>query len=190
MTELSPLPHRGPLQFRIDAAHYTLPDLPTEKWLNAFAYTMPACWMMLLPGELDTHEQQLLSRRLTHRHDHFDIDHLEKHALAVLGAVCGVEFHVAQRLILAARSDWMLFDGWCSAHGLDPYTVHISRLCNIAYRLRLEACEKDSERYSVKARLWAPPDGTRASGRSWDDDPDVHAKLDKIESDAFLSMFR
>lgn len=35
----------------------------------------------------------------------------------------------------------------------------------------------------------APPDGVRASGRSWDDDPDITATLDRIESDAFMAMF-
>jgi hypothetical protein len=177
------------VSFWIDDEQYDFPDVPTEVWLEAFGYAMPAAWIKLIPTWLPDRQRRRLEGRLASRYDSFDIDHLEKHALTVLGAVCGLEFHVAQRLIVAARSDWMLFDGWCAAHNLDPTSTHISRLCNIAYRLRLEACEKDSERYAVKARLWAPPEGTRASGRSWDDDPDIVAKLDQIESDAFLSMF-
>lgn len=191
MNALPPLPHRGSLAFSIDGDHYELPDIPTTAWLDAFAYAMPGAWLRLMPGWLPRDQQITIERRITAPpgRDVFDLDHLEKHSMNVLGHICGVEFHVAQRLILAARSDWMLFDGWCASHGIDPYETHISRICNIAYRLRLEACEKDSERYAVKARLWAPPDGTRASGRSWDDDPDMSAKLDKLESDTFMSMF-
>lgn len=192
MSELAALPHRGPLRFVIDGDTYTLPDIPTTAWLEAFSRPMPAAWMHLIPEWLPDDQTERLNRRITtpSSQDPFDLDHLEKYALTVLGGVCGVEFHVAQRLILAARADWMVFDGWCAAHGVDPYETHISRLCAIAYRLRLESCEKDSEVFALKARLWAPPDGTRASGRSWDDDPDMVAKLDKIESDTFMAMFR
>lgn len=192
MTALAPLPRRGPLRFTIDGDEFELPTIPTEAWLEAFGYAMPWAWMQLIPAWLPQQQQARLDRRISAPagSDPFDIDHLEKYALQVLGGVCGVDFHVAQRLVLAARSDWMLFDGWCAQHGVDPLDLHISRICNIAYRLKLEACEKDSERHAARMKLFAPPEGTRASGRSWDDDPEMAAKLDKIESDTFLAMFR
>lgn len=183
------LPHRGPVTFRIDHDRYDLPDIPTTAWLDALAYAMPACWAMLCPGWLPQHQHARLEQRLSSPRDKLDVDHLEKHSMTVLGAIAGVEFHVAQRLILSARGDWMAFDGWCAQRGIDPYAIHISRLCAVIYQLRMESCQKDSERFSLKARLWAPPDGTRASGRSWQDDPDMTARLDKLESDTFLSMF-
>lgn len=202
MSGIPPLPHRGPLRFRLDRDPYTLPDVPTPVWLDALVATtapddngdpqphkLMACWWQLIPLRLPQDQQQRLLHRLNNPNDPLDLDQLEKHVLVVLAAPLGVELHVAQRLIAAARSEWMLFDSWCAAHGIDPMTTHISRLVNIAYRLALESCEKDSERLATKARLWAPPDGVRASGRSWDDDPDITATLDRIESDAFLAMF-
>lgn len=188
-TALPPIPHRGPISFRLDGERYDLPTIPTEAWLDAFGYAMPAAWMFLLPGYLPDSQQERLNWRLTDPSDPFDIDHLEKNALTVLAAPLGVDFHVAQRLIAAARTHWMLFDARLASYGLDPMTTHISRLVNIAYSLRLEACEKDSERAAAKALIFAPPDGTRASGKSWDDDPDFTATIDQIESDAFMAMF-
>lgn len=186
---LPPLPHRGPLGFAIDGDEYHLPELSTRTWLDAFGYAMPASWSMLIPGQLAAQQQVRMRMRLSAPSDGLDVDQLEKHALTVLAAPLGVDFHVAQRLIIGVRSQWMLFDARCASYGLDPLDTHISRLCAIAYQLRLEACEKESERKSVQMRLWQPPDGTRASGARWEDDPDMSAKLDKLESDAFMSMF-
>lgn len=186
---LPPLPERGAVPFALDGDQFELPELPTPVWLDAMGYAMPGAWARLLPEHLPAGQQAAILRRLNDPRDSFDIDHLEKAALRVLAAPLGVEFHAAQRLIVAVRSQWMLFDARCASYGIDPVVTHISRLVNIAFQLRMEACEKESERLSAKAQIFAPPDGTRASGRPWSDDPDAQATLDKIESDAFMAMF-
>lgn len=194
---LSPLPHRGPLTFTLDGELYELPDIPTQVWITALCSTTPedqphkllAAWWQLIPGQLPQRQALRLHQRLSDPRDVLDLDQLEKHALTVLSAPLGVEFHVAQRLVAAIRSEWMLFDARCASYGLDPVTTHISRLINIAYSARLELCEKESERLSARAQLWAPPDGTRASGRSWDDDPELTATLDELEASAFDAIF-
>lgn len=197
MASLPPLPHRGPIGFSLDGNRFELPDIPTPVWLSAMCSTTPegqphkllAAWWQLIPGQLPEVQARHLHRRLSDPHDFLDLDQLEKHTLTLLSAPLGVEFHVAQRLIAAVRSEWMLFDARCASFGLDPYQLHISRIVNMAFSARLEMCEKESERYTAKAQLWAPPDGTRASGRSWDDDPDVTARLDEIEASAFDAIF-
>lgn len=197
MTSIAPLPHRGPLNFTLDGNRYELPQLPSRRWMDALCLSTPegqphqllAAWWQLIPCGLPERQALHLARRLQSPGDVLDLDQLEKHALTILAAPLGVEFHVAQRLIGAVRSQWMLFDARCASYGLDPLEAPIDRLISIAYALRMEACEKESERKSAQAQLWAPPDGVRASGRSWDDDPDMSAHLDKIESDAFMALF-
>ncbi len=197
MTSIAPLPHRGPLSFTLDGHRYELPELSTRTWLNALCSTtsenephkLLAAWWQLIPCQLPERQALHLASRLKHPTDALDLDQLETHALTILAAPLGVELHVAQRLIGGVRSQWMLFDARCASYGMDTLATPIDRLVSIAFALRMEACEKESERKSAQAQLWAPPDGVRASGASWDDDPAMTATLDKIESDAFMALF-
>lgn len=197
MTSIPQLPHRGPISFALDGNRYELPEISSRVWMHALCLSTPEgephkllpAWWQLIPCQLPERQALHLANRLRHPDDALDLDQLERHALTILAAPLGTELHVAQRLIGAVRSQWMLFDARCASYGLDPLDTAIDRLVAIAYALRMESCEKESERKAAQSQLWAPPDGVRASGRSWEDDPEMSATLDRIESDAFMALF-
>ena len=184
------LPQRGEIPFRIDGEDYTLPSIPTREWLDALTYQPPDCWWRLLPGWLPPEQSERIIERLNTDSDPFDVDDLEKFGLTVLGARVGCDFFAAQRLVMFVRSNWMVFDGWCVEHGADPFELSIDRVVNAAYAIRMQGCEKDSDRAKVSSQTFAPPPGTRASGRRWEDDPAFTASIDLIESEWFAAALQ
>ncbi|WP_367139277.1 hypothetical protein [Saccharothrix sp. HUAS TT1] len=174
-------PAATPLPFRVDDRELLLPDLATRTWLEALVLEAPGCWWRLLPGALDPDDADWLTGRLVDLEtadgddslwrDAYDLDDLEDAALAVLGAALGMDFWVATRLAGTAWANWMAFDGWCFARGVDPLREPIGRLLTGVYRWRLSLCQKDSEVAVLDAEVFAPAPGVRMSGRSRDAAP-------------------
>lgn len=185
MTKPSPLPNLGPVTFTVDNASYELPTIPTRDWLDALTLPLPTCWLRLFCDHLPEEQVLRLYRKLTDHADRFDLEDLENVAHMVLSSVTGMDLHVAQRLITSVRADWALFDAWCAEHALDPYTMPISRIVDVAYMLVLRSCEKDADQMREKARLFAPPDTPRITGRAWGDE--TTGRLDEIEHEAFMA---
>lgn len=194
MTGPAPLPERDPIPFTIDGQHFELGHISTRQWLDALAYEPVTCWWLPFMGALPDTAQAGLIHRLQDNADPLDIDDLEKYALTVLEARLGMDFFAAHRLVAFARSNWLIFDGWMiEKSGVDPLTLPVDRIAHAAYNMQLQGAEKDSDHYKINSKIFAPPDGTRASGRDWADDPAVTRSIDELESNAFmqaLSMSR
>lgn len=187
MSRIAPLPERAPIRFRIDDDEFELPEIDTRTWLDTLTYQSPACWWRIIPGQLTHDEARRLIERMSDPDDPLDIDHLEKYALQVIERRLGVELFPAQRLVLYLRANWLMFDGWMVEHsGHDPLQLPIDRLIAAAYNLRMQGCEKDSDRAKARAQIYAPPEGTRASGRRWDEDPDYTRTIDELHSNWFM----
>lgn len=184
MADLSGLPAACPLDFTVDDATYTLPDLDTRTWLQALTLQPPGNWWHLIPMELPEPQGTRLLRRLHDPDDTFDLDNLEQVATTVLGSVCGMQWHGAARLAVLVYSNWVLFDGWCWSRGTSPLTEPIGRVLAAAYHWRRSMCVKDSELARLDDELWAQP-ATTVTGKpvdaappSWDD---------KQEADTFAA---
>lgn len=174
-------PAAHPLGFVVDGRELVLPDLDTRTWLHALVLEPPGCWWQLLPAALDPDDAAWLTERLvdmrpaedddTRWDDPFDLDDLEDIALAVLGAAVGMDFWVATRLAGMAWGNWMAFDGWSFARGVDPLAESIGRLLTGVYTWRVSLCQKDSEIAVADGELFAPAPAVRMSGRSRDAAP-------------------
>jgi hypothetical protein len=60
----------------------------------------------------------------------------------------GPPYEVVARLYGIADDEWWAFDGWCAAHGVDPFRLPISRQCNLIYSWCLERIQ-DREKFDT-----------------------------------------
>lgn len=179
-------PPAGPVEFAIDDDTYTLPALSTRDWLASMVLRPPGAWWTLIPGQLPTAQADRLYRRLLDRDDDHDLDDLETVATTVLRTIAGTDWDAACRLAAAACGNWMLFDGWCFTHGVDPLDQHISRVVAAVYTWRRAMCSKESDLARLDAEVWSPRHLT-VTGKpvdpippAWDDDREAAAFADML----------
>lgn len=73
------------------------------------------------------------------------------------------------RLIATVASKWASFDGWAASSGIDPLSLPVDRLLNLAYWWITRNIEDPNELKKLDGRLWQPPRGEApAPGSVWD----------------------
>lgn len=150
-----------PSLFLLDRLDYTVPELPTRELLFALATDS---WWMVVPNAVDEPGRTELLERLKDEDDPLDYEHLWVVGTTLLGRLAGTTalggtgegYFPAVRICGALLSQWMLFSGWCAAHGMDPVAAPLYRVVAAGYQMLREGCTEEKDRNNLDSRIWAP----------------------------------
>lgn len=170
MAELWPggpveLPH----EFTLDDHVLTIPQIDTP---TLFGWLANGAWWQILPESVDTVRLMPFSLRFISDHDEFDYEHLWEPATAIFAALAGTRprdgvgtgWWPAVRLAASASVNWLVYTGWCAAHGTRPLEGPLWQVIGGIYGwLRDGRAGNPDELAKLDQAIWAPPPVTSAA---------------------------
>lgn len=168
-------PLTPPCTIVLDGAVYRMRDRPTPELLHAIG---TGNWWALFPVGLHRRDAMRVLVRLWDRHDHLELEHAWKVATDLGARLAGApHWWAAMRLCATALEHRMKFDGWCTAHGFDPYVEPLWRTTAAVYQMLREqratderkAAQLDDELFNqplegpMSVPRWTPEEEARAA---------------------------
>lgn len=154
-------PLEWPVTFAVDGVTYTLPEMPVRSALYALA---AESWRWFVPYGLAYEERYELLCRLDAEDDPLDFEHLWVVTTRLLGRLAGTAspengdgYFPAVRIAQSLVHNWMVFEGWCAVHAVDPLTLPLHRLIALGYQLLSDSCTEEKDFEKLRARVFAPP---------------------------------
>lgn len=156
---MGPLGLRQDLVIEVSGEFYTVRgDLDLRAWLSALHEPLP------LLAVLPFREAQALNRRSYDNDDDVDVQDFADGWHEALKAATGMDWWVAERLMLALVGDWSELAGMLLLKGIDALTAPPDMVLSALLAMALEGRD-DKERRKFLTQLTTPPVPPRGAPR-------------------------